>query len=113
MWLDDPSTDDLVRAIAIDLLLIQKFRAFDRNTWPMTMQPLLFRTAGLCALVAERSDGERRRVMVELSTAIITIMPPDDEGKPDDVAWMRLAAAHARAINAYAADPHEDVTRFR
>ena len=104
MWLEDPTTDDIVRAIAMDLLLIQKFRAFDRNTWPMTMQPLLFRTAGMTALVAERSDGERRRVMVELSTAIIGIMPPDEHGNPDDAAWLRLAAAHARAVNSYAAN---------
>ncbi len=107
MWLEDPTIEDLVRAIAVDLLLIQKFRAFDRNTWPMTMQPLLFRAAGLSAIVAERTDGEQRRVMVELSTAIISIMPPDERGNPDDVAWIRLAAAHARAVNAYAPEPHD------
>ena len=113
MWLEDPSTDELVRVIAIDLLVIQKFRAFDRNTWPMTMQPLLFRAAGLCAIVAERSDGERRRVMLELSTAIISIMPPDEHGNPDDAAWLRLAAAHARALDVYASESAQEIPRQR
>ena len=113
MWLEDPSTDEIVRVIAMDLLVIQRFRAFDRNTWPMTMQPLLFRAAGLTAIVADRSDGARRRAMVELSTAIISIMPPDERGNPDDAAWLRLAAAHARAVTLDTSDPHEDVTRHK
>lgn len=113
MWLADPTTDDLVREVAIDLVVIQKFRSFDRNTWPMTMQPLLFRSAGLTAIIAERSEGDRRRAMIELSTAIISIMPPDEHGNPDDAAWLRLAAAHARAIESFRSDPHEDVTRHR
>lgn len=101
MWLEDPSTDNIVRAIAMDLLVIRKFRLFDRNMWPMTMQPLLFRAAGLCAIAAERGEGERRQIMIELSTAIISIMPPDEQGHPDDAAWLRFAAAHARAVAAY------------
>ena len=113
MWLEDPSTDELVRVIAIDLLVIQKFRAFDRNTWPMTMQPLLFRTAGLTAIVAGRSEGERRQVMIDLSTAIISIMPPDEHGNADDAAWLRLAAAHARALDVYASESAEEITRHR
>ena len=113
MWLEDPSTDQLVNAIAIDLLVVQKFRAFDRNTWPMTMQPLLFRTAGLTAIVAGRSEGERRQAMIELSTAIISIMPPDEHGNPDDTAWLRLAAAHARALDVYASESAQELTRDR
>jgi hypothetical protein len=112
MWFADPSTDDLLRSIAIDLVVIKKFRAFDRNSWPMTMQPLIFRTAGVAAIVAERTDGLQRQVMKELAAAIVSIMPPDENGAPDDAAWHRLAAAHARAIEAFTVDPHEDRTRI-
>ena len=109
----EPTTDDLARAVALELMVIQKFRAFDRNMWPMTMQPLLFRTAGLAAIIAERTTGEPSRAMVELSTAIISIMPPDELGNPDDAAWLRLAAAHSRAVDAFKIDVHDDVTRHK
>ncbi len=112
MWLADPSTDDLLRAITVDLAVINKFRSFDRNSWPMTMQPLLFRTAGLAAIVGERSEGEKRRAMFELSAAIISLMPPDETGSSDEAALLRLGVAHARAIEAFTTDPHEDRTRI-
>lgn len=112
MFLADPSTEDLLKSIAIDLLVIQRFRGFDRNSWPMTMQPLLFRTAGVAAIVAERSDGRQRHVMKDLAAAIVGIMPPDESGVPDETAWLRLSVAHTRAIEAFDTDPHEDRTRI-
>lgn len=106
MSLDEPSVDQLLTAIAEDLLVIQRFRAMDAGAWPMTMQPLLFRTAGLAAIVADRvSNPEQRVVMVELSNAIIRIMPPNDQGQPDDDGWLRLAAAHAAAVEVFALAP--------
>src|SRR5688572_24339661 len=105
MPLAEPPIDDLLSAVSRDLLIIERFRAMDRNTWPMTMQPLLFRAAGLAAIVADRVEGRKRSVMLELSTSIIQIMPPDERGEPDDAAWLRLAAAHAAAIEALAVDP--------
>lgn len=112
MWLADPSTEDLLKSIAVDILVIQRFRAFDRNTWPMTMQPLLFRAAGIAAIVAERTDGRQRQVMKDLAAAIVGIMPPDESGAPDEAAWLRLSMAHTRAIEAFTTDPHEDRTRI-
>ena len=106
MPLAEPPVDDLLSAVSRDLLIIERFRGMDRNTWPMTMQPLLFRAAGLAAIVADRVEGRRRTAMLELSTSIIQIMPPDEHGLPDDAAWLRLAAAHAGAIEAFAVDSY-------
>lgn len=105
MPLDEPSVDTLLTTIAEDILVIGRFRGFDRTNWPMTMQPLLFRAAGLAAIVADRVTGERRIVMLELSRAIIGIMPPGEDGLPDEAAWSAVADAHARAIEAFAYDP--------
>ncbi len=102
MPLAEPPVDDLLSAVSRDLLVIERFRAMDQSTWPMTMQPLLFRAAGLAAIVADRVEGEQRRSMIELSQSIIKIMPPDEQGLPDDAAWLRLAAAHASAVEAFA-----------
>ena len=105
MPLDEPGVDTLLTTIAEDILVISRFRGFDRNNWPMTMQPLLFRAAGLAAIVADRVSGERRLVMLDLSRAIISIMPPAEDGTPDEDAWGALADAHERAIEAFAYDP--------
>jgi len=102
MPLVEPPVDDLLSAVSRDLLIIERFRAMDRNTWPMTMQPLLFRAAGLAAIIADRVDGRQRTSMVELAAAIIKIMPPDEQGMPDDAGWLQLAAAHAAAVEAFA-----------
>lgn len=112
MRLADPSTDDLLASIAIDMLVIQRFRGFDRNSWPMTMQPLLFRAAGVAAIVAERTEGRQRQVMKDLAAAIVGLMPPDESGQPDEAAWLRLTMAHTRAVEAFTTDPHEDRTRI-
>ncbi|MBS2014806.1 MAG: hypothetical protein JST00_18095 [Deltaproteobacteria bacterium] len=112
MRLADPSTDDLLASIAIDMLVIQRFRGFDRNSWPMTMQPLLFRAAGVAAIVAERTEGHQRQVMKDLAAAIVGLMPPDESGHPDETAWLRLTMAHTRAVEAFTTDPHEDRTRI-
>lgn len=106
MPIDEPDVDTLLTSIAEDILVISRFRAFDRHNWPMTMQPLLFRAAGLAAIVADRVRGERRIVLLELSRAIIGMMPPDEEGRPDDAGWAAIADAHGRAIEAFAYDPH-------
>lgn len=105
MPIDEPSVDTLLTTIAEDILVIARFRGFERANWPMTMQPLLFRAAGLAAIVADRVTGERRIVMLALSRAIIGIMPPAEDGTPDDAGWEALADAHSRAIEAFAFDP--------
>ena len=46
-------------------------------------------------------------------SVIISIMPPDEHGNADDAAWLRLAAAHARALDVYASESAEEITRHR
>jgi hypothetical protein len=105
MPLSDPTLDDLLSDISRDLVVVQRFRGMGRDLWPMTMQPLLFRCAGLAAAAAERVAFRKNRdALLELSAAIIGIMPPDERGNPDDAAWLRLAAAHAAAVDAFAVD---------
>lgn len=106
MPLRDPTLDELLSAISLDLVVVQRFRGMGRELWPMTMQPLLFRCAGLAAAAAELvAFKQNREALIELSAAIIGIMPPDDQGNPDDAAWQRLSAAHAAAVQAFAVDP--------
>jgi len=61
------------------------------------MQPLLFRTAGLASAVADRFEEPKRGALLAVATAIIELMPPDEQGLPDDAGWMRIEVAITRA----------------
>jgi hypothetical protein len=105
MPLAEPTLDELLAAVACDLVVIQRFRGMGRDLWPTTMQPLLFRCAGLAAAAADKvAFKQNREALVALSTAIIGIMPPDDGGVLDESAWERLAIARAGAEQAFAVE---------
>ena len=82
--LDPPSVEAMLTTLAADFLIIGKLRGFDRNAWNATMQPLLFRTAGLASAVADRLEEPKRGALLVIATAVIELMPPDENGMPDD-----------------------------
>jgi len=95
--LDPPPVETMLSTLAADFLIIGKLRGFERSAWNATMQPLLFRTAGLASAVADRLDDPKRGALLAVATAIIELMPPDEQGVADDAGWIRIEIAITRA----------------
>ena len=96
--LDPPSVETMLTILAADFLVIEKLRGFERSAWNATMQPLLFRTAGLASAIADRyEDDAKRAALRAVARAIIELMPPDEEGVADDAGWLRIEVAMTRA----------------
>ena len=100
-FLDPPSTESLLAILAADFLIIGKLRGFERTAWNATMQPLLFRTAGLASAIAVRFEEPKRGVLLAVATAIIELMPPDEDGVADDAGWIRIEVAITRARDVF------------
>ena len=95
--LDPPPVEAMLATLAADFLIIGKLRGFDRTAWNATMQPLLFRTAGLASAVADRFEEPKRGALLAVATAIIELMPPDEQGLADEGGWIRIEVAITRA----------------
>ena len=95
--LDPPPVETMLTTLAADFLIIGKLRGFDRTAWNATMQPLLFRTAGLASAIADRFEEPKRGALLAVATAIIELMPPDEQGLADDSGWIRIEVAITRA----------------
>jgi len=95
--LDPPPTETMLATLAADFLIIGKLRGFERSAWNATMQPLLFRTAGLATAIAGRFEEPKRGALLAIATAVIELMPPDEQGLPDDAGWIRIEVAITRA----------------
>ena len=91
----------MLATLAADFLIIEKLRGFDRSAWNATMQPLLFRTAGLASAIADQHDQPKRGVLLAIAKAIIELMPPDENGVADDAGWIRIEVAFTRAREAF------------
>lgn len=99
--LDPPTTEAMLTTLATDFAIITKLRGFERSAWNATMQPLLFRTAGLAGAIADRFENPRRAALIAVARAIIELMPPDEEGMADDAGWIRIEIAITRARDVF------------
>ena len=99
--LDPPSTEAMLETLAADFLIIGKLRGFERSAWNATMQPLLFRTAGLASAIADRFENPKRGALLAIARAIIELMPPDEQGMADDAGYIRIEVAITRARDVF------------
>ena len=91
----------MLTTLATDFAIITKLRGFERSAWNATMQPLLFRTAGLASAVANRFEEPKRGALLTVAKAIIELMPPDEGGAADDAGWIRIEVAITRARDVF------------